>query len=383
MLSQNETSTLTFYIMTEIVTLMNATSTPESSAESSSQRPPVPYRHRIICGAILCVISLAGIVGNLLVILSVCLSKKLQTPTNVLVVSLAIADLVTCLTIPFQVIVLLSRYDWPLSEAVCAVIVYVSYTSLCCSVFTLAAIAVIRWYVITRSVHGNHGINTHGSMVGVAVVLWLSAGAAMTTPPALGIGSVGYSDFYRLCSVTDYHPLNAYYVLIQAFFMVLALIIIAIFYILILVYVIKSTKSLKSKFRRSADEIAKSATSDDDIEKRENESVAIAAFNKREIAITKNLFVVVCVFVACIAPHSVNFIIPGASLPTLYSGIVMAINSSLNPMIYGLKHPNFRAVFRCILSCNAAGIPQPSRLISLFTLTSTTSSGSMTTKSRK
>nr|XP_054765080.1 thyrotropin-releasing hormone receptor-like [Lytechinus pictus] len=343
-------------VVSELVTLFYFETTNVVSNGGISLLPTVSYKHRIIVSALLLFVSLLGMAGNFLVILSVMVSKKLQTPTNVLVVSLAVADLMTCLIIPLQVVMLLSQSDWPLPEVVCKGIVYMSYAAICCSVMTLTAIAIIRWYVITRSVHGYHGINTHRSMITVAIITWIASFIAMVTPPSLGIGSVGYSEFYRLCSVTDDNPLRAFYVLIQAIILVLALFVTAVFYILILHFVMKSTKSFRTKFRE--DEAPK-GTKENQSNTTGNGMSTNARFNKREIEITKNLFVVVCVFVLCMSPQGVNFIIPGASIFTLYSGAIMSFNSTLNPIIYGLKHPNFKEVFRFLLTCNVSGISQP------------------------
>lgn len=355
--------------VTEFVTSFYFETTDIVSSGDLSSGPTIPYKHRIICSSLLLFVSLLGITGNSLVILSVMLSKKLQTPTNVLVISLAIADFLTCIIIPLQTAMLLSQSDWPLPEVVCKAVVYVSYASLCCSVLTLTAISIIRWYVITHSVHGYHGINTHRSMILVAIIIWIASVIAMVTPPSLGIGSIGYSDFYRLCSVTDDNPLRAFYVLIQAVILILSLTVTATFYILILHFVMRSTTSFRSKF--SEDEKPKDQQDRPRNTAGKGSSTA-SSFNKREIEITKNLFVVVCVFVLCMLPQGANFIIPGASIFTLYSGVIMSLNSSLNPIIYGLKHPNFKEVFRCLLTCKVSGIPQPTFKIKAKNITRTT-----------
>ena len=75
----------------------------------------------------------------------------------------------------------------------------------------------------------------------------------------------------------------------------------------------------------------------------------IKAINQKEIDITKNVFIVVCLFMICFVASSVNLVIPGASLSILYGFMIMMANSVVNPIIYGLKHPNFQEAFKRIL----------------------------------
>ena len=66
------------------------------------------------------VVAVLGITGNTMVILSAILSNHVRTMTNVLVVNLSVADLWTCLSLPWTSVALLSDGTWPLaSEAPC------------------------------------------------------------------------------------------------------------------------------------------------------------------------------------------------------------------------------------------------------------------------
>ncbi|XP_072173078.1 nociceptin receptor-like [Diadema setosum] len=347
----------------EFVTLPNS-SLVELLAEASSVA--LPFHHRVIMSVFFASIVVIGIPGNLLVVASVFLSKKLQTATNILVVSLAMADFFTCNTLPYQMVMVLSHYNWPLPVNVCAAVVVVSYTTLCCSVLTLVSIAFVRWYVITKSIHGNQGLNTHRKTFIVAIVTWTFSSISMVVPPALGYGTMGMSEQYRVCSLTDDNPKDFYYIIFQGLIMVCSLFITAVFYVLILRFVIVSAKKFKLQFgESSADASGGKALSTTVIDKKSGHST----FNQREIDITKNLFTVVCIFVLCVLPHAVNFMIPGGGTSTMYTGMILTANSCLNPLIYGLKHPTFREVFRCILTWNLAEIQQPSRLLRRLTST--------------
>ena len=72
-----------------------------------------------IFASFLILTSVTGIAGNSLVILSVFLSAKLQTKTNVFVVTLAFCDLLTCASIPFDVVSLVTPIGQPMPDRIC------------------------------------------------------------------------------------------------------------------------------------------------------------------------------------------------------------------------------------------------------------------------
>ncbi|XP_030830297.1 C5a anaphylatoxin chemotactic receptor 1-like [Strongylocentrotus purpuratus] len=102
------------------------------------------YNQRIAIAIILCIIFIVGAIGNTLVITAVGLSRKLRSSTNWLVVNLGCSDLLTCLSLPFNVVALLSRDGWPLPGWICAANSAVILVCLGASVMTLALIAYNR-----------------------------------------------------------------------------------------------------------------------------------------------------------------------------------------------------------------------------------------------
>lgn len=90
-----------------------------STSPSDSEIPPQfnPRWIRILDAILLILITVIGMTGNTLVILSVCLSHKLRTKTNIFVVNLAFADFFTCCTLPVVAWSLLAESE-PEMEAV-------------------------------------------------------------------------------------------------------------------------------------------------------------------------------------------------------------------------------------------------------------------------
>ena len=264
----------------------------------------VAFKHRAIVAAILLVFALVGLLGNALVIISVIVGRKLRTITNVLVVNLAFADFMACTFLPFQSAGLLSQTGrYPLHEAVCAAVAAVQYISVCCSVHTLVAIAFVRWYVITRSIRGHQGLHTPKKIAIMVVIIWIISISFMVVPPVLGIGTLGYSEYYSICSLTDTNELETYFILLQGTLIANALLLTLVFYIRILCHVLRHNKQFRDKYAVDED------TGSSSTEAHQNKASAsisagsrppmIKAINRKEIEITKNLFMVVCVFMLC------------------------------------------------------------------------------------
>ncbi|KPP71939.1 5-hydroxytryptamine receptor 7-like [Scleropages formosus] len=100
---------------------------------------------KVIIGIVLSVITLTTIGGNSLVIISVCIVKKLRQPSNYLVVSLAAADLSVALAVmPFVIITDLVGGEWLFGKVFCNV--FIAMDVMCCtaSIMNLCLISVDR-----------------------------------------------------------------------------------------------------------------------------------------------------------------------------------------------------------------------------------------------
>ncbi|XP_789680.2 probable G-protein coupled receptor No9 [Strongylocentrotus purpuratus] len=326
----------------------------EASPQSPVEAPTIAFHHRVIAASVLAGLAIIGFFGNTLVIFSVITTKKLRTVTNILVVNLAIADILTCSSLPFQIAGLLSQTgSYPIPEIICAIVAGVGTTSICCSVSTLVAIGFVRWYVITRSIRGHQGLNTPKNIAKVVLFIWMESIALMIIPPVLGLGTLGYYRYYGLCTLTDTNPLASVFVIFQGSVIITALALTLTFYGLILRHVLQHNKQFRDKF---ADDKATGSSSAETQNNKASSSSSqdsrppmIKAINQKEIEITKNVFTVVCLFMICFLAQSVNFLIPGISLFTLYGYMILMANSVVNPIIYGLKHPNFQEAFKRIL----------------------------------
>ncbi|XP_075787123.1 5-hydroxytryptamine receptor 7-like [Pelodiscus sinensis] len=140
---------------------------------------------KIVIGTVLSIITLMTIAGNSLVIISVCIVKKLRQPSNYLVISLAAADLsVAFAVMPFVIITDLVGGEWLFGKVFCNV--FIAMDVMCCtaSIMTLCVISVDRYLGITRPL--TYPVRQNGKLMAKMVfIVWLLS-ASITLPPLFG-----------------------------------------------------------------------------------------------------------------------------------------------------------------------------------------------------
>ncbi|CAM5142136.1 5-hydroxytryptamine receptor 7 [Chelonia mydas] len=140
---------------------------------------------KIVIGTVLSIITLMTIAGNALVIISVCIVKKLRQPSNYLVISLAAADLsVAFAVMPFVIITDLVGGEWLFGKVFCNV--FIAMDVMCCtaSIMTLCVISVDRYLGITRPL--TYPVRQNGKLMAKMVfIVWLLS-ASITLPPLFG-----------------------------------------------------------------------------------------------------------------------------------------------------------------------------------------------------
>ncbi|KAJ8042652.1 5-hydroxytryptamine receptor 4 [Holothuria leucospilota] len=345
-------------IWTSTLIKMGASNEPLSTDFSSVETPRSQGyvfedpTQRLIVAVIVCVVSLVGLPGNSLVMLAVLLSKKLHNRTNVFVVNLAFADFLTCLMLPFQAVALLHD-SWPLSESLCTVVAIVMWAGLGSSVVNLAVIAFMRFYIITKPRKKYEKLFSKPAMTFMVIGAWLVPFLLIFVPPLFGLGRIGYSPRYRICSADSSHPLADIYAILSSVVVECpGLIIIMVCYVKIYLFVRASSREVILRARTQSMQMAKRP-------KQPPNQMEEAVF-RRQLQVTQNLFVVVCSYIICIMPFGLACVIPAPTYPAIpWTSVLLMINSCVNPIIYGLKHPQFKEVFRPILTCSWMKIPEP------------------------
>ena len=311
------------------------------------------YTQRIVVSCLFALISIVGTFGNSLVIAAVLVSRKLRTATNVFVVSLSFADLLTCLFLPWNVVALLSTEGWPTADEICATAAVVMFTCVGCSVYTLAAIAINRYVLITQPMSTYRAYYTKWKMALMIAITWAIPFFTAMMPVMFGLGELGYDTRYSTCTHKTSHPLSDYYSLTQAILIYpIPMVTIVLCYCFLFLHIRRHARNINEQPETSSSSSSKPIRRDSTSAKR--------GISKRQVEISKNLFYVVCAFALCITPYCASLVIPYSEPFVPWAGAVILFNSCVNPLIYSTKHPYFRQVMGAILKCRPDAIPEPS-----------------------
>lgn len=137
--------------------------------------------YQITLAALLSLITLATTLSNAFVIATISQSRKLQTPANFLIASLAVTDLlVSILVMPICVLYTVT-HTWTLGQVVCDI--WLSSDITCCtaSILHLCVIALDRYWAITDAVEYSKK-RTPGRAAGMVATAWVIA-VSISLPP--------------------------------------------------------------------------------------------------------------------------------------------------------------------------------------------------------
>ncbi|XP_038044435.1 octopamine receptor Oamb-like [Patiria miniata] len=303
------------------------------------------FTQRQILAAILITVAILGTVGNSFVIVAVAWTKKLRTVTNVFVVNLAVADVLTCVFMPWQVVAILGGNAWPIPEApwLCAMGGFVIVVTFGCSINSLALIAVNRWVGITKSRLTIRRIYTARKLALMVIFSWAIPLGCALTPVLTDLGELGYEKLYSTC--TWVIEKSVYYsMFISAMYYPIQLILITVCYTSIFCYVRKTSRRMTR---------ADAPTNSDEVCGQGANRAMRRMLWKRQVDVTKNLLYIVLVFVFCLTPYFVTIIFTSDWSRQLvpWAGAILFCNSCVNPFIYATSHPVFKEAFGYMVRC--------------------------------
>ncbi|KAJ8022216.1 Melatonin receptor type 1B [Holothuria leucospilota] len=262
--------------------------------------------------------------------------------------------MLTCAVLPFQAVSLLNEIP-PFPAFLCRAVAIFVWLGLGSSVVNLALIAFIRYSIITKSRSYFDRLLTKAKLFLFVCGAWVVPFSFIFLPPAFDVGAVGYAQRYKICTADSTHPLSDVYAASGLIVELPCLVLIVFCYVKIYRFVRNAGRNLIQPKNR--------LTITEDHEK-------LAIF-RRQVKVTKNLFIVVCTYVICVMPFGFNSL-PGPTYPLIpWTLLLLFTNSCLNPIIYGLKHPQFKEVFWSIMTLSWRNIPEPSSLITSFSNIST------------
>ncbi|XP_037344977.2 trace amine-associated receptor 13c-like [Pungitius pungitius] len=287
---------------------------------TSCRKPTRPHFETMLIYMLLSSISLLTVALNLLVIISISHFKKLQTPTNLLLLSLAVSDFFVGLLMIFQIMMI--DGCWLLSDLMCSLWLILSSIIIGSSIGTMVLISVDRYVAICYPLH--YFTKVKPNLVQVCVCLcWMFAALYNCV---LLKNNLQHPGRYNSCigeCVLDIEYVAIFFNLIFTFIFPITFIIIL--YIRIFVVAVYQARAMRSHIAAVTMKVT---------------------VKKCEMKAARNLGVVVVVFLICNCPYYC-FILTSQNNVDTASSVSIVIwlfyfNSCPNPLIYAIIYPWFR-----------------------------------------
>uniref|UniRef100_A0A3B5QRS1 Trace amine associated receptor 1 n=1 Tax=Xiphophorus maculatus TaxID=8083 RepID=A0A3B5QRS1_XIPMA len=265
----------------------------------------------------LTLLSLVTVCGNLLVVTSIIYFKQLHTPTNTLILSLAVADLlVGILVFPLSMAFSLSSCTYN-ESLFCKVRDSFDILFSTCSIMHLCCISVDRYYAVCQPLTYRSKISRHVVAIMITVSWGVSALVSIgVTIPRLSPYACADMCFLDVMTANIIGPILSFY---------LPVVIMLCIYLKIFLVAQRQARRIQSiKFGATA--------------------------SKMERKATKTLAIVLGVFLFCWSPFflCILFSLPVSVIETV-SWLALS-NSTLNPFIYAFFYTWFRSAFKMVVS---------------------------------
>lgn len=257
--------------------------------------------------------------------------RQLHTPTNFLLLSLAVADFVVGLVMPFQI--LITEGCWILGDVMCTLVCILEYITTSASVGTIMLISIDRYVAICYPLHYSTKITVREVTIGNCLCWAFSAlynGVIMND-------NLTHPGKYNSCLgecvvVISYHAGIADIILT----FICPVTVIVVLYARVFVVAVSQAHAMRSHIAT----VTLSET---------------VPAKKSELKAARTLGVVVIVFLTCLCPYFCSSLV---SQETLFSVTsvpletwLFYLNSCLNPLIYAFCYPWFRKSIKVILTC--------------------------------
>ncbi|XP_068165938.1 adrenoceptor alpha 1Aa [Antennarius striatus] len=327
----------------------------------------------VVLGLVLGAIILFGIVGNILVILSVVCHRHLRTVTHYFIVNLAVADLLLSSTVlPFSAIFeIVDR--WLFGRAFCDV--WAAVDVLCCtaSIMSLCVISVDRYIGVSYPLRYPTIMTKRRALLAV-MLLWVLS-FFISVGPLFGWKEPAPED-ESICKITE-EPAYAIFSAVGSFYLPLAIILAM--YCRVYVVARRESQGRKEGHKTEKSDSEKvilrihrgntTASEDEALRSRTHFAVRLLKFSREKKA-AKTLGIVVGCFVLCWLPFFL--VLPIGSIFPAYrpSDTIFKIafwlgyvNSCINPIIYPCSNQEFKKAFQSLLGVHCLRvIPKPHHL---------------------
>ncbi|XP_077405423.1 thyrotropin-releasing hormone receptor b [Vanacampus margaritifer] len=323
-------------------------------------------QYKVIGTALLLLTCLAGLVGNVMVVLVVLTTKHMRTPTNCYLVSLAAADLMVLTAAGLPTAADGAFGSWVFGHSGCLCITYLQYLGINASSCSITAFTIERYIAICHPIKAQF-LCTLSRAKKIIVLVWTLTCAYCVMWFYLADLQVLVYDNAKV-TACGYRVSRKLYLPVYFFdfgvFFVVPLLLSAVLYGLIgrilflnpLPSDPKEQQQLQQRHNNNEHGVKRSC--------RNSRHSSSTAASRRQV--TKMLAVVVILFAALWMPYRtlvvVNSFLDRPYLNSwflLFCRMCVYLNSAINPLIYNAMSQKFRAAFLKICRCGRRSSDKP------------------------
>ncbi|XP_041662955.1 trace amine-associated receptor 1-like [Cheilinus undulatus] len=307
------------------------------SRNNSCLKKNSPMPLRVTLYFIIGVIIILTVCGNFLVTFSIAYFKQLHTPTNYLILSLAMSDLLVGMVVMFPNMIRLVESCWYFGDFLCNICLSFNVSLITASIINLSFISIDRYYAVCHPLLYRTRISTNVVLI-MILLCW-------TISPIIGFGMIfmklnilGIEEFYYnhfmcegQCALVQ-GKISSTVSSIVSFYLP-AIILLGV-YLKIFLVAQRQFKNIKNAGCVNS----------------------VKTSNKSQTKATKTLAIVMGAFLSCWTPLFVCVITNpyvSNSIPQLLLETLVWLgyfNSAMNPIIYAFFYSWFRKAFQLITS---------------------------------